>query len=219
MERLNRELEKCDGGTNQRDMQMKATILAKLPKRRYESVIITTLNTVVGTWTCSSEPEILLHCTRPPVHHSPGNTTCNKYFTCNIFFELRTPDIAVCTCIIIYYNVSFISCRHKLYYMYNIIVRVQIYYLYYKIVRVQSDHTCTIKWYMHKVCYMYHSMYVMITICYRTDTFYDTSTFLVKLYFLFYIGVPFCYELIHFCLQHILHECKCNCGAIVITIR
>ena len=72
---------------------------------------------------------------------------------------------------------------------------------------------------MHKVCYMYRSMYVVIPICYRTDTFYDTSTFLVTLYFLFYIGVPFCYELIHFCLQHILHEFKCNCGAIVITIR
>ena len=58
-------------------------------------------------------------------HHNPGNTTCNKYFTCNNFFELRTPDIAVCTCIIIYYNVSFKLCRHKLYYMYDIIVRVQ----------------------------------------------------------------------------------------------
>ena len=42
-----------------------------------------------------------------------------------IFFELRTPDIAVCTCTIIYYIVSFKLCIHKLYHMYHIIVRVQ----------------------------------------------------------------------------------------------
>ena len=47
MERLNRELEKCDGGTKRSDMQMKATILAKLPKRRYESVI-TSMNGKMG---------------------------------------------------------------------------------------------------------------------------------------------------------------------------
>jgi gag-polypeptide of LTR copia-type/Zinc knuckle len=47
MERLNRELEKCEGGTKRSDMQMKATILAKLPKRRYESVI-TSMNGKMG---------------------------------------------------------------------------------------------------------------------------------------------------------------------------
>ena len=49
MERLNRDLvEKCDGGTKRSDMQMKATILSKLPKRRYESVI-TLFNGKMGT--------------------------------------------------------------------------------------------------------------------------------------------------------------------------
>ena len=48
-----------------------------------------------------------------------------------IFFELRTPDISVCTCTIIYYVVLFKLCIHKLYHMYNIIVRVQ------KLLRVQ----------------------------------------------------------------------------------
>ena len=42
MERLNRELEKCNGGTKQSDMQMKATIFAKLP-------VIISLNGKMGT--------------------------------------------------------------------------------------------------------------------------------------------------------------------------
>ena len=49
MERLNRELEKCDGGTKKSDMQMKVTILVKLlPKRGYKYVI-TSLNGKMGT--------------------------------------------------------------------------------------------------------------------------------------------------------------------------
>ena len=57
-------------------------------------------------------------------------TTREKLHVINIlhvikFFELRTPDVALCTCIIIYYNVSFKLFVHKLYYMYDIIVRVQ----------------------------------------------------------------------------------------------
>jgi gag-polypeptide of LTR copia-type/Zinc knuckle len=39
MERLNREVGKCENGMKRSDEQMKATILARLPKRRYESVI------------------------------------------------------------------------------------------------------------------------------------------------------------------------------------
>ena len=108
-----------------------------------------------------------------------------------IFFELRTPDVALCTCIIIYYIVSFELYIYKIYYMYNNMARAKNYYVYNNIVCVQSVHTCTIKWYINKVCYMYRFMFVMCPICYRTNMFYNTSTFLVTLYFLFYIGVPF----------------------------
>ena len=48
MERLNREVEKCENGTRRSDEQMEATILARLPKRRYESVI-TSLNGKIGS--------------------------------------------------------------------------------------------------------------------------------------------------------------------------
>ena len=47
MERLNREVEKCENGTRRSDEQMEATILARLPKRRYESVIAS-LNGKIG---------------------------------------------------------------------------------------------------------------------------------------------------------------------------
>ena len=107
-------------------------------------------------------------------HHNPGNSTCNKYFTCNNFLELRTPDVALCTCIIIYDSVSFKLFIYKIYYVYNNIVRVQNLLIVYNniVERVQSFHTCTIKWYMHKVsCYMYRFMFVMCPICYRTNMF------------------------------------------------
>ena len=48
MERLNREVEKCENGTRRSDEQMEATILARLPKRRYESVIAS-LNGKIGS--------------------------------------------------------------------------------------------------------------------------------------------------------------------------
>ena len=48
MERLNREVEKCENGSRRSEEQMQATILARLPKRRYESVI-TSLNGKIGT--------------------------------------------------------------------------------------------------------------------------------------------------------------------------
>ncbi len=47
MERLNREVEKCDNGTRRSNKQMEATILARLPKRRYKS-IIALLNGKIG---------------------------------------------------------------------------------------------------------------------------------------------------------------------------
>ena len=47
MERLNREVEKCENGTRRSDEQMEATILARLLKRRYESVIAS-LNGKIG---------------------------------------------------------------------------------------------------------------------------------------------------------------------------
>jgi Reverse transcriptase (RNA-dependent DNA polymerase)/Zinc knuckle len=47
MERLNREVEKCENGTKRSEEQMQATILARLPKRRYEAVI-TNLNGKIG---------------------------------------------------------------------------------------------------------------------------------------------------------------------------
>ena len=39
------------------------------------------------------------------------------------------------------------------------------------------------KWYMNKVCYMYRFMFVMCPICYRTDMFYNTSTFYLRTFF------------------------------------
>ena len=48
LERLNREVEKCENGSRRSEEQMEATILARLPKRRYESVI-TSLNGKIGT--------------------------------------------------------------------------------------------------------------------------------------------------------------------------
>ena len=48
MERLNREVEKCENGSRRSEEQMQATILARLPKRRYESVI-SSLNGKIGT--------------------------------------------------------------------------------------------------------------------------------------------------------------------------
>ena len=48
MERLNREVKKCENGTRCSDEQMEATILARLPKRRYESVIAS-LNGKIGS--------------------------------------------------------------------------------------------------------------------------------------------------------------------------
>ena len=44
IESLNRELEKFNGVTKQSDMQMKATILAKLPKQRRYKSVITSMN-------------------------------------------------------------------------------------------------------------------------------------------------------------------------------
>ncbi|KAI2497049.1 hypothetical protein MHU86_17475 [Fragilaria crotonensis] len=48
MERLNRDVEKCENGIKRSDEQMQATILSRLPKRRYESVI-TSLNGKIGS--------------------------------------------------------------------------------------------------------------------------------------------------------------------------
>jgi hypothetical protein len=48
LERLNREVEKCENGSSRSEEQMEATILAQLPKRRYKSVI-TSLNGKIGT--------------------------------------------------------------------------------------------------------------------------------------------------------------------------
>ena len=48
LERLNRELEKCEKGVKRSEEQMQATILARLPKRRYEAVIAS-LNGKIGT--------------------------------------------------------------------------------------------------------------------------------------------------------------------------
>ncbi|KAI2493110.1 hypothetical protein MHU86_21415 [Fragilaria crotonensis] len=52
LERLNREVGKCENGTMRSQEQMQATILARLPKRRYEAVI-TSLNGKIGreVWT------------------------------------------------------------------------------------------------------------------------------------------------------------------------
>ncbi|KAI2511209.1 hypothetical protein MHU86_3174 [Fragilaria crotonensis] len=47
LERLNREVGKCENGTMRSQEQMQATILARLPKRRYEAVI-TSLNGKIG---------------------------------------------------------------------------------------------------------------------------------------------------------------------------
>jgi hypothetical protein len=47
IERLNREVGKCEHGTMRSQEQMQATILARLPKRRYES-LITSLNGKIG---------------------------------------------------------------------------------------------------------------------------------------------------------------------------
>ena len=47
IERLNREVGKCENGTMRSQEQIQATILARLPKRRYESVI-TSLNGKIG---------------------------------------------------------------------------------------------------------------------------------------------------------------------------
>jgi hypothetical protein len=47
IKRLNREVGKCENGTMRGQEQMQATILARLPKRRYEAVI-TSLNGKIG---------------------------------------------------------------------------------------------------------------------------------------------------------------------------
>ncbi|KAI2504335.1 Reverse transcriptase (RNA-dependent DNA polymerase) [Fragilaria crotonensis] len=63
MERLNREVEKCENGTRRSDEQMEATILARLPKRRYESVIAS-LNGKIGSKDFTHKDfvsEILVH--------------------------------------------------------------------------------------------------------------------------------------------------------------
>ena len=81
-------------------------------------------------------------------------------------FELRTPTVALCTCIIIYDSVLFKLFIYKIYYVYN------------KIVCIQSVHMCTIKWYMNKVCCMYRFMFVMCPICYRTNMFYNSYKYI-----------------------------------------
>jgi hypothetical protein len=40
MERLNREVDKCENGMKRSDEQMKVTILGRISKRRYKSVIV-----------------------------------------------------------------------------------------------------------------------------------------------------------------------------------
>ena len=51
---LNREVGKCENGTTRSQEQIQATILARLPKRRYEAVI-TSLNGKMGVMDLSTE--------------------------------------------------------------------------------------------------------------------------------------------------------------------